>query len=214
MGSKEEGPSFEEVREMVEASEQDDNEEGAQEAVNGLVSLMENMSAPELDDSLVFTPFLDEIDEIATRCFKTYEGSLGARNADYEQALRLYRTDVVEALRQGFAKQAHSSQDEKRWHDVILGRAYMTLSDTRSEHLPVPLMTGYVLDRIWGEFEAAKDGYTEVSACVCECKLKTHRMLVLDCELVRRAAAYHEDIRGTRPCSRRPYRGPVLRDRT
>lgn len=206
LGSKEEGPTVEEVKVLVEASElvDEEDEQATEDALEAVISVMGSMSYPDNDDSLVFTPFMNIIDKIANKCFKTYKGSLGAHNADHEQALKLYCTDVVEVLQEGFMSQSHSSQDEKKWHDVIVGCTYMALSDTCREHLPFPLMIGYLMDHIWGEFKAAKDGYTEMSTCVCECRLKTHQMVISDCELVQKPPAHHEDICRTltqRPCS-------------
>ncbi|KAG2749159.1 hypothetical protein P692DRAFT_20818535 [Suillus brevipes Sb2] len=120
LGSKEKGPTLEEVKVIVDVSEHDDEEsEDEQEtpdAIDAVILTMDSMSLPDNNNCLVFVPFMNNIDEIVARCFKAYEGSLGARNTDYEDVLNLYHNDVVESLQDRFALQLHRSKD-KTWHN-------------------------------------------------------------------------------------------------
>jgi hypothetical protein len=143
---------------------QDDDPDVIKEGEDGMKALLNNVVELKDDDYLIFVPVLKEIDDAASRCFGAYEGTLGARQTDYEEALERYRNDVVLILENHFSSETHRSAEEKRTHEDVKARTYAWLSDTHQDNLPMPLMTGYVMDRVWTEFNAAKDGYTEVSA--------------------------------------------------
>ncbi|KAG1764491.1 hypothetical protein EV702DRAFT_1051354 [Suillus placidus] len=74
-----------------------------------------------------------------------------------------------------FKAYGHRSPEEKHWHEDILGRVYVWLTDTQGENMPMPLMTGYVMDRVWEELDAAKDGFSEIASWF-ECLLHTMKI--------------------------------------
>lgn len=142
----------------------DDDPDVSEAGATALEKLSDNYVALKDDDCLVFLPMLQEIDDSAARCFKAYDGCLGARHPDYEEALERYRTDVVNIMDVHFSSGGHRNAEEKQIHEDVMARAWGWLSDSRQDRLRMPLMTGYVMDRVWKELNAAKDGYTEVSA--------------------------------------------------
>ncbi|KAG2337832.1 hypothetical protein BDR05DRAFT_952347 [Suillus weaverae] len=176
LGAKvEDGPTtLAEAKNIVEDFTQAD-EEGYTDALQRLLAIMGKIPKVQEEDCLVFLPMMKEIDDVAVKCFKSYEGSLGARQPDYEEAVKRYREDVIRVLKQYFSSQGHRSPEEKHWHEDVLGRTYIWLTDTHGENMPMPLMTGYIMDRVWDELDAAKDGFSEASACVVEVERTTHR---------------------------------------
>lgn len=154
--------SLEKVKEDAAKVLQDDTEV-SDEGREALKALSHNFVELLDDDCLIFVPVVKEIDDAASRCFKAYEGTLGARQTDYEEALERYRGDVIRILEDHFASETHRSAEDKRMHEDVKARTYGWLSDSLQDNLPMPLMTGYVMDRVWKELNAAKDGYTEVS---------------------------------------------------
>jgi hypothetical protein len=200
------------VKELVLTYQRDDKEQ-SEAAANSLHAISKNVDDIKHTDCDIFLPIMQEIDAAANSCFKAYEGCLGARQPDYEEALRRYRDDVILILEEHFASEEHRSAEEKRKHEDVMARTYAWLSDTGLENLPMPLMTGSVMDRVWNELSSAKDGYSEVSGRVRE-KETTHSVLVAGRELVRMSVEDDEDIRSSHACGRRPHGGLILRDRT
>jgi hypothetical protein len=142
----------------------DDDPEVSEAGVAALNAMSDNYVELKEDDCLIFVPMLKDIDDAAARCFKAYDGCLGAHQPDYEEALERYRTDVVNIMEIHLSSEGHRSAEERQIHEDIKACTYRWLSDTRQDNLRLPLMTGYVMDRVWKELNTAKDGYTEVSA--------------------------------------------------
>jgi hypothetical protein len=61
----------------------------------------------------------------------------------------------------------HHSAEEKQMYEDVKARMYRWLSDSCQDNLPMPLMAGYMMDRVWKEFNAAKDSYSEVMLRLC-----------------------------------------------
>ncbi|KAG2353680.1 hypothetical protein BDR07DRAFT_1382927 [Suillus spraguei] len=161
LATKEDFPTYKEVCKIVKVSEGDDDEsEDAQKRLSELH--LQIFDPEEHEDAKIFSPFLSEIDTIASTCFKSYVGLLSAWNSDYEMAMQLYRNDVIDALRKGFKQMPVRTKDEMLWHDRITARTYVWLTPIVERGvMPMPLMTGVIMDRVWEELNAVKEGYRE-----------------------------------------------------
>ncbi|KAG1772197.1 hypothetical protein EV702DRAFT_1201585 [Suillus placidus] len=125
-----------EAKNMAEDLAQADDE-GYTDALVHLLAITGKVLEVQDEDCLVFLLVMKEIDDVAAKCFKAYEGSLGARQSNYEEA-------------------GHWSPEEKRWHEDILGRVYIWLTDTQ-------------------ELDASKDGFSEIASWF-ECLLHTMKI--------------------------------------
>jgi hypothetical protein len=150
LASTAEFPSYREVRALVEKSE------GSKERVE---ELRQTILSSTPGEAKIFVPYMKDIDERAVTCFATYSGKLGTDAKDYLAALRNYRRDVLKVLEQGLCQKSQTA-DEKTRSDRVLARTYIWLSSL--DMIPLPLMTGMVMDRVWKELEAVKEGYKEV----------------------------------------------------
>ncbi|KAG1764992.1 hypothetical protein EDD22DRAFT_845586 [Suillus occidentalis] len=140
----------------------DDDKDISKEGQAGLTALSNNIIELKDDNCLIFVPVLKEIDDAASQCFGAYEGTLGACQMDYEEALERYCGNVVLILKNHFSSEMHCSAEEKQMHKDVKACTYAWLLDTHQDNLLMPLMTGYMMDRVWKKFNAAKDGYTEL----------------------------------------------------
>lgn len=145
----------------VGTSDDEDEDHEAKQILVGMYGLIKKNQGD--GDPKVFAPYFKQLNEIALKCFQTYTGVLGTTTTDYEAALEMYRGDVMKVLEDGFAKQALRAPEEKVWLDTVLARVYLWLSPYGSEFMHLPLMTGAVMDLVWKELEASKEGYAEVS---------------------------------------------------
>jgi hypothetical protein len=68
----------------------------------------------------------------------------------------------MKPLKQGLMGMAVTSND-RAFTDRMLAHIFLALIPTESQPVPLPIMTGTIMDRMWEELEAAKEGYTEGS---------------------------------------------------
>ncbi|KIK37675.1 hypothetical protein CY34DRAFT_108994 [Suillus luteus UH-Slu-Lm8-n1] len=74
---------------------------------------------------------------------------------------------LLEKVKQSMLKaldddqEGHRSAEEKQIHKDIKAHTYGWLLDAHQDHFRMPLMTGYMMDRVWKELNTVKDGCTE-----------------------------------------------------
>jgi hypothetical protein len=164
LASREDFTSYSRVVDTVTNLGMTEDEEEDYALKNQLAGLYKSIQKnPGDGDATIFAPYFKQFNDIALKCFQTYTGVLGTTTTDYEAALEMYRNDVIKVLQEGFARQALRAPDDKVWLDTVLARVYLWLSPYGSEFMHLPLMTGAVMDMVWKELEASKEGYVEVS---------------------------------------------------
>ncbi|KAG2138022.1 hypothetical protein DEU56DRAFT_912648 [Suillus clintonianus] len=130
--------------------------------LNKLADLCDEIVNGTPGDPKIFIPYLTDIDDSASQCFRTYKGTFGTWNSNYLEALKSYEDQVHTALHDGWILRSESLED-KEWLDVVLARILLWLTPIPNVHMPMPLMTGMVMDKVHNELEAVKLGYTEMS---------------------------------------------------
>ncbi|KAG1868943.1 hypothetical protein DFJ58DRAFT_837781 [Suillus subalutaceus] len=109
-------------------------------------------------DPKTFVPYVTDIDERAVTCFATYSGKFGPGSKEYPVALQNYSHDVLRVLERRLSKKSDSAE-ETLWSDRVLAHTYIWLSSL--DMVPLPLMTGMVMSRMWKELDDVREGYKE-----------------------------------------------------
>lgn len=148
-------PSFTEARGLAT------NAHKSPDDMQKLGDMRTKIMTADYGPATLFAPFMQEIDTLAVKWFDTYEGVLGTRDEEYLSALANYRAGVVKIIKPGLMASAVTSED-KIYADRVAARIFLALTPVDSQPVPLPLMTGKIMDMIWSELESAKEGYTEV----------------------------------------------------
>ncbi|KAG2335551.1 hypothetical protein BDR05DRAFT_1006689 [Suillus weaverae] len=161
LASKDEFPPYRTISGLIEDLEGE--EEEAETAIEKLIELRQKIMQGTPGSEKTLATYLSDIDYAATQSFAAYEGVLGASTVDYLGALPTYLEKVIEALRKGFENFEGRSKEDVVWLDTILARTAVFLTPIEETYVPMPLMSGMVMDRVWKELSSVKEGYSECS---------------------------------------------------
>jgi hypothetical protein len=165
LASKDEFPTLKEIDSLIQAAEDVSNEAVAQAASQRLLSLREQIMNGTPGEATTFVPVLLDIEKAASKCFKAYQGMMGTWDSEYKEKLAIYQGDVVGLLRSKWLSRSGGGRasEEVAWLDNVVARTRLWLMPIPDVHIPMPLMTGTIMDKAWASLEAVKEGYKEVS---------------------------------------------------
>ncbi|KAG0697259.1 hypothetical protein DFH29DRAFT_1003872 [Suillus ampliporus] len=156
LASKDKYITYAEADELVRASAEDDR--AGEDALKRLPELRDQILKSTPGDPKIFAPYFEDFDKAATKSFHLYDGTLGTWNVDYEGALEDYRDAVCTTLRTAWYDR---SEEDAVWLDSVRARVTVWLTAIPRKHMPMPLMTSMVMDKVWDELEAVQEGYME-----------------------------------------------------
>ncbi|KAG1776132.1 hypothetical protein EV702DRAFT_1046301 [Suillus placidus] len=157
LASKDEFPTYKEIADLVAGSVSDDT--AGQHTLRSLVVLHDMIVNSTPGNPTIFIPYITNIEEVASKNFHSYKGTLGIWELDYISSLRQYREDVHTALYNGWFFHNMRSKEDLPWLDKVLVRTWVWLTPILQVRIPMPLMTGMVMDKVHKELEAIKGKY-------------------------------------------------------
>ncbi|KAG1729403.1 hypothetical protein EDB19DRAFT_1832447 [Suillus lakei] len=149
LASKDDFPTLAEVTKLIVMSDADD-EHGANTS-NKLKELQDQIIAGKMGSKKIFVPYMEQFNKAMFQCFGTYTGNMGTWSTDYQNGLQDYHNEVNNILTRGWMNQALRLKEEMDKLNRVI------------ECVPMPLMTGMVLDKVWLELMSVKEGYKESS---------------------------------------------------
>ncbi|KAG1727414.1 hypothetical protein EDB19DRAFT_1833111 [Suillus lakei] len=161
LASEDDFPMCSEVMKLIVLSK-GDNEEGVNMSKK-LKELWDQIMAGKLGSEKIFVPYMEQVDKAVFKCFGTYQGNLGTWNPDYETGIQDYRNEVDNILTSGFINTALCSKEEMQKLNKVIACTVVWLTIIPQECIPMPLMMGIVLDKVWLELTSVKEGYKETS---------------------------------------------------
>ncbi|KAG0692405.1 hypothetical protein DFH29DRAFT_1084743 [Suillus ampliporus] len=175
LASKDVFPTYEEINSLINRAK-----EGGPNAA-ALMERFDELRAALLKghpgDPTIFTKLVPEIDEAAAEAFARFKGPMDTYNDDYVAAIGTYRGKVTKILRNAWTSRQQSDRAEadKVWLDSVTARVCLWLVPVEGVHVPMPLMTGTVMDNAWKSLEDVSEGMKECSRWF-EPLIDTHRI--------------------------------------
>ncbi|KAG1748543.1 hypothetical protein EDB19DRAFT_1825597 [Suillus lakei] len=161
LASKDDFPTLAEVTKLIVMSDADD-EHGANTS-NKLKELQDQIIAGKMGSKKIFVPYMEQFNKAMFQCFGTYTGNMGTWSTDYQNGLQDYRNEVNDILTRGWMNQALHLKEEMDKLNRVIACMVIWLTAIPQECVPMPLMTGMVLDKVWLELMSVKEGYKEMS---------------------------------------------------
>ncbi|KAG0692330.1 hypothetical protein DFH29DRAFT_1084805, partial [Suillus ampliporus] len=163
LASQDEFPKYQDTCNMIEVIAAGGKD--AETTHARVVELRAQILASEPGDFTIFSKFLPAIDNEAIKHFAKFKGALGTWDPHYETCLAQYRTSVLNLFKAAWKTKNKGGRtaDELVWLDRVMARMNLWLVPLAEIHMPLPLMTGSVMDNVWESLEAVSEGFLETS---------------------------------------------------
>ncbi|KAG1726755.1 hypothetical protein EDB19DRAFT_1833326 [Suillus lakei] len=118
LASKDTFPKYKKMVKLVKASTQDDDVGWA--ALERVTALRDSIMDSTPGDPTIFVPHIEDIDEVASKTFVLYKGTLGTGDTNYQHTLTHYRDDVHTVLYNAWFIHSASLKEALPWLEYLL----------------------------------------------------------------------------------------------